>query len=101
MYVVAVSIRVSPEHLDAFVQATLENARATRREPRNVRFDVLQKEEEPTRLMLYEVYAEPAAFAEHQKTAHYLAWREKVKDWMSEPRTSVKLKNLFPEDARW
>ncbi len=101
MYVVTVTIRVLPEHLDAFIRATLENARNTRLEPKNVRFDVLQSEEEPTRLMLYEVYAEPAAFAEHQKTAHYLAWREAVKDWMSEPRSAVKLKNVFPEDGHF
>lgn len=101
MFAVAVTIRVLPEHLGAFIQATLENARNTRREPKNIRFDVLQSEDEPTRLMLYEVYTEPAGFAEHQKTAHYLAWREAVKDWMSEPRTAVKLKNLFPEDAQF
>jgi (4S)-4-hydroxy-5-phosphonooxypentane-2,3-dione isomerase len=99
MFVVCVNLQVKPEHLDAFLQATLENARATRKEPLNARFDVLQAEDDPTRFMLYEVYRERSGHAEHQKTAHYLAWREKVPPLLATPRVGVKLKTLFPDDG--
>ena len=42
MYVVAVTVFVKAEFVDRFLEATLENARNTRREPGNARFDVLQ-----------------------------------------------------------
>jgi quinol monooxygenase YgiN len=56
MYVVAVTIFVKPENIAPFIEATLDNARNTRREPGNLRFDVLQSADDPARFMLYEVY---------------------------------------------
>jgi len=101
MYVVCVRVHVKPEHAAAFAAAILENARGTRREPGNVRFDVLREESDPARFFLYEVYRSADDFAAHQKTPHYLAWRERVTDWMAEPRLGVKHTSLFPADADW
>jgi autoinducer 2-degrading protein len=98
MFVVFVSIHVRPDHLDAFVTATLDNARNTRAEPGNVRFDVLREEADPARFALYEVYRSPEDFAAHQRTPHYLRWKETVADWMAEPRVGVKHTRLFPAD---
>ena len=50
MYVVAVTVHVKAEHQEAFIQATLDNARHTRQEAGNVRFDVLQAEDDPQAL---------------------------------------------------
>jgi hypothetical protein len=47
---------MSPEDISSFIEATLENARNTRLEPGNVRFDVLQAEQPTTRFLLYEAY---------------------------------------------
>lgn len=58
MYVVCVTVHVAPEHVESFIQATLENARESRKEPGNVRFDVLQAEADPAQFFLYEVYRE-------------------------------------------
>jgi len=101
MYVVAVTIHVKPDVVDRFVDATLDNARNTRNEPGNLRFDVLRAEDDPTRFLLYEVYRTKEGFASHQKTAHYLRWRDTVTDWMAEPRKGVKHTNLFPADDQW
>jgi len=97
MYVVCVTVHVKDENVEDFIRATLENARNTRQEPGNVRFDVLQGEEERTRFFLYEVYRTKEDFTAHQQTAHYLAWREKVSDWMAEPRKGIRHISLFPE----
>jgi autoinducer 2-degrading protein len=89
MHVALVHLHVKPEHLDAFLDASLANQAASSREPGSLRFDVLQAPDDPTRLLLYEVYVDAAAAAAHKETAHYLAWREAVADWFVEPRVGV------------
>ena len=97
MYVVCVKVQVLPEHVDAFVAATLANARGTRGEPANLRFDVLRGNDDPTRFFLYEVYTSEDGFKAHQQTAHYLAWREQVAPMMAAPRVGEKYTSLAPE----
>ena len=95
MYVVAVTIHIKPEFVGPFIEATLDNARNTRRESGNVRFDVLQSQEDPARLMLYEAYHTKDDFAKHQQTEHYLRWKNKVADWMAQPRQGLRHNSLF------
>jgi autoinducer 2-degrading protein len=99
MYVVAVTIFVKPEVLNPFIDATFDNARNTRREPGNVRFDVLRAEDDPTRFMLYEVYKTKDDFTKHQQTDHYLRWKSTVADWMAQPRQGIKHHPIFFGDA--
>ncbi len=101
MYVVCVSIQVKDPHVEAFVAATLENARHTRRESGNVRYDVLRHEQEPARFTLVEAYREPGDFTRHQQTPHYLAWKQAVADWMAVPRVGTRHVSVFPADAEW
>lgn len=99
MHVVAVTIFVKPEFATQFIEATLDNARNTRREPGNLRFDVLRAEEDPTRFMLYEAYKAKEDFAKHQQTEHYLRWKSTVADWMAQPRQGVKHHTIFFGDG--
>ena len=99
MLVVHVHVRVKPECLEAFRQATIENARQSLQEPGIARFDVLQQAEEPFRFILVEAYRTPEAPAQHKATAHYATWRDAVAPMLAEPRTSVKFVNVFPADA--
>lgn len=99
MYAVAVTVHVIPEQVDAFVEATLDNARHTRREPGNVRFDVLRAEDDACRFLLYEVYQAKEDFAKHQQTAHYLRWKAAVADAMAQPRQGVRHHSIFFGDA--
>jgi autoinducer 2-degrading protein len=102
MYVVIVDVHVEPGRSEDFVRATLDNARATRGEPGNVRFDVSRQLDDPNRFALYEVYRDQAGFEAHQRTAHYLKWRETVKDWMSQPRKGTRYRSVFPDqDGGW
>src|ERR1043165_1296445 len=101
MLVVHVHVRVKPESVEAFKQASLENARHSVRERGIARFDVVQQSDDPTRFVLVEVYRDAEAPARHKETAHYAAWRDAVAPWMAEPRKSVKYTNLFPDDAGW
>ena len=85
----------------AFKAASLDNARASVREPGIARFDVVQSVEDPTRFVLVEVYRNAAAPAAHKETAHYQRWRDAVADLMAEPRTAARYVNTFPDDAGW
>ena len=99
MYFVCVSIHVHPEAVAPFIEATLDNARHTRREPGNLRFDVLRREDDPTRFFLYEVYRAKEDFQRHQQTEHYARWRDAVTDWMAEPRVGLRHLPVFFGDA--
>lgn len=102
LVVVVVQLKVQPEHLEAFKQLTLENARATlREEPGALRFDVVQEVEDPTRFVLYEAYRGPEDHAAHRETAHYKRWRDAAPDMLAEPRTSKRYVNLHPDDDAW
>jgi (4S)-4-hydroxy-5-phosphonooxypentane-2,3-dione isomerase len=101
MLVVHVHVRVKPEVVEAFRQATLANARESLKEPGIARFDVVQQQDDPTRFVLVEVYRTPEVTAAHKETAHYQVWRDTVASMMAEPRSSVKFTNLFPDDRCW
>ena len=101
MLVVHVHAHVKPEHVESFKAATLANARQSVREPGIARFDVAQQADDPTRFIFVEVYRTAAAPAAHKETPHYLAWRDAVAPMMAEPRTSVRLANVYPDDAGW
>lgn len=98
MHVTLVHVTVMPAHIDAFIAATRTNHEASVREPGNRRFDILQSPEDPARFVLYEAYASAADAAAHKQTAHYLAWRDAVADWMAEPRRGVGYTGLYPRD---
>lgn len=100
MYVVCVHVHVKPECRNAFLAASLENARNTIQEPGNLRFDVLQEREDPDRFLLYEVYRDEAGMAAHKETPHYARWAQTVTSFMAEPRYGLKYAAHFPADAR-
>ncbi len=101
LLVVHVHVRVLPEHVGAFLQATLANARESVKEPGIARFDVCQDTEDPTRFVLVEAYRTADAPAAHKETAHYLTWRDTVASMMAEPRAARRYANRFPDDAGW
>ena len=96
MYVTLVKIHVKSEHLTEFIEVTRANHEGSVREPGNLRFDVLQSIEDPSRFILYEAYRDEASAKAHKETAHYAAWRDAATDWMAEPRVGVRYDGLFP-----
>ena len=97
MYVVVVRIQVQPGYEEDFIAATRLNHVGTRHEPGNVRFDLLRQIDQPDRFVLYEAYRSVEDFAAHQKTPHYLAWKQQVAPWMAVPRVGDKHQSLLPE----
>ena len=101
MFVVHVDVHVGPDCIEAFREATVENARNSINEPGIARFDVVQQLDDPTRFVLVEVYRTPEDAGRHKETAHYQTWRDTVADMMAEPRSSVKYSNVFPDESGW
>jgi quinol monooxygenase YgiN len=101
MYIVHVYVHVKPESIEAFRQASMENAANSRREPGVARFDIVQQAGDPSRFALLEVYRDADAPAKHRETAHYRAWIAAVADMMAEPRTRTIYTNIDPPDQGW
>ena len=93
MQIVMVYVHVKSQFLDAFKQATLENARESVKEPGVARFDVVQQEDDPTRFILIEVYKTADAQAAHKATAHYETWRDTVAEMMGDARQAERYHN--------
>lgn len=89
MLIIHVHVSVKPDFIEAFKEASIENALNSRREPGVARFDVMQQSDDPTRFLLVEAYRSVEATAAHKETAHYAKWRERVEPMMAAPRTRV------------
>lgn len=102
MIVTTVIVYVKPENINDFIEATRKNHEASVKEPGNLRFDILQCIDDPTKFLLYEAYESEEASAAHKETAHYREWRGTVADWMAKSREGIKYKVIFPKDRnKW
>lgn len=99
MVVRAVTVYVKPERIDEFVEATKKNHAGSVREAGVLRFDVLQREDDPAVFMLYEVYRDQAATGAHKETEHYKTWRKAVEPMMAKPREGTAFTVIAPERA--
>ena len=79
MYVLVVSLRIKAGQVDNFMKRALENAKAARTtEPGCKQFDVLVDPNDSTKVMLYEVYTDAAAFEAHQQKPHFKEYLEQA-----------------------
>ena len=99
MQIVHVHVNVKPDFVEAFKQATVENAANSVKESGIARFDVIQQTDDPTRFILIEIYKTAEASGAHKETAHYKRWRDTVMPMMAEPRQGIKYTYIFPKDA--
>lgn len=74
-FVIIVDFQLNPGARAAFRPLMDANARASvREEPGCRRFDVVEMESEPDRILLYEIYDDAAAFDAHCRAPHFLAF---------------------------
>lgn len=96
MYVIVVDFKIKPEHTAAFREAITINARASvADEPGCSQFDVCADPQDGTRLFLYEIYDNLAAFEAHLRTPHYAVF-DKLSAPMVEAKTVSKLSRICP-----
>ena len=97
MIVQIVLLAVAPENLDALVREAVENARQSLTEAGVRRFDVLQEVDNPTQLVLYEVYDSTEALEAHRQTSHFKRWQEIAVPLLSKPRERTVYQVLEPK----
>ena len=95
MFVVHVHVRVRPDRVDEFLDASRANAKESVQEPGVVRFDVVRDRADPAHVVLVEVYRDAGASAAHKATAHHATWRDTVAGMMAQPRESAKFDVVF------
>jgi quinol monooxygenase YgiN len=76
MFSLVVQMTVRPGRREEFLAGMAVNAEASvRDEPGCLRFDVCSVEGDEDRFLLYELYADAAAFAAHRSAPHFAQWR--------------------------
>lgn len=82
MVVVHVALEIQPEHCAAFEAATRDNARGSRQEAGNLRFDAIKRADAANQYILYEVFKDRDAQQAHRETPHYKRWKELTAGWV-------------------
>ncbi|CAE8635733.1 unnamed protein product, partial [Polarella glacialis] len=95
-YIAVVEAQVKEGQEDAFLEASLENARNSKREDSNQRFDVLQSQTDSSKFALVEIYRAEKGPVDHKASEHYAAWRDAVADMMEVPRSATQWDTIFP-----
>ncbi len=102
MIALVVTIKIKPDHKEAFMASMLDDARGSNNdEPGCLRFDVLQDNENPNMIHLYEVYTDEAAVEAHRQAPHYTKWRETVKDWFDGEIVRHTATPVYPSEDSW
>lgn len=96
MIVTTVTVFVKPQYIEEFTAASIENHNQSVKEPGNMRFDILQSNDDPTRFLLYEAYENEEASRAHKQTAHYLIWRDTLAPMMAKPREGIAHQVITP-----
>ena len=107
-------IHIVPEHREAFFEAQVENAEASvRDEPGCMDFHVLQgvahgspwdpqtDEDDPNRMVVYEVFKDRAGLDAHLEAPHYAKFREIVQGMHAKPPEVYYFNNVFPDDIHF
>ena len=83
MFALFVTVKIKPGHRYEFIEATMGDAIGSNNdEPGCLRFDVLEDNNDPNTVYLYEVYKDRTAWEiAHRSAPHYTKWRETVSDW--------------------
>ena len=95
---IIVRLHIKEDCIEEFKKITFYNSENARKEPGNLRFDVIQSAETPTEFFLYEIYKSDDAIAYHRTTEHYKKWRDTVADMMEKPREAVQGYPICPSE---
>jgi (4S)-4-hydroxy-5-phosphonooxypentane-2,3-dione isomerase len=95
MYALTVTAHVLENKIDFFLQKTLECALATRKENGNLRYDILQSEDDRCCFVIYEVYRTKEDFLFHRETPHSIKWKMAIEPIMAKPRERIRCQTIY------
>jgi quinol monooxygenase YgiN len=73
-FAVIVQAEIQPDRLGEFLELIETNAVETRKEPKCLRFDVVQSQEAKNKFFFYELYQSVDAIDYHKAQPHYALW---------------------------
>ena len=86
MIVVVVRQKIQPRHLDEYLAVITDHARrSATEEPGCLRFDVVQRQGDPTEVFIYEQYRDQAAVDAHVETERFKRVVSSIGNWFAEP----------------
>ena len=100
MYAIFGIINVKPEHVGAFTEVTIREARGTvRDEPGVFQFHILTDADTPTRFYFFEIFRDEAAAEAHWETENFKTWEATVEGMLDgEIRRTSTMRPVFPSD---
>lgn len=100
MYAIYGVIDVKPEHIDAFTDATIREARGTvRDEPGVFQFHILTDADRPNRFHYFEIFRDEAAADAHWETDNFRSWWATVEGMLDGDVHRIStMRSLFPSD---
>ena len=100
MYAIFGSMNVKPEHVRAFKEATIREARDTvRDEPGVFQFHILTDADTPTRFHYFEIFRDEAAAEAHWATENFTTWWTTVEGILDGGTQRIAtMRPVFPSD---
>ncbi|MEL0106461.1 MAG: putative quinol monooxygenase [Rhodospirillales bacterium] len=97
MFVITVEFTIKPDRVNDFMPLMNKNAAASfKEEPGCHQFDVCLDPNDQTKVFLYEVYSNKAAFEAHKQTEHFKSFNADTAD-MIESKNVAALYRDFPK----
>ncbi|VFN00726.1 MAG: Quinol monooxygenase YgiN, partial [Candidatus Kentron sp. G] len=97
MIVTCVTVSVKSENIGDFIEASRKNHEGSIKEPGNMRFDVLQSKDDPSRFLLYEAYENEESAAAHKRTEHYSPGARRSSRGCKNPARACRISGLHHE----
>lgn len=100
MFAIFGVINVKPEHVPAFREATIREARGTvSDEPGVIQFHILTDVDTPNRFYYFEIFRDEAAAEAHWETENFKTWFAIVEGMLDgETQRISTMQPLFPSD---
>jgi quinol monooxygenase YgiN len=100
MYAIFGVISVKPEHVRAFREATINEARSTvRDEPGVFRLHILTDADTPHRFYYFEIFRDEAAAEAHWETENFTTWWATVEGMLDGGTQRIStMRPVFPSD---
>jgi quinol monooxygenase YgiN len=89
MLLVTVTLEIAPERAEAFRDRILRQAEDSRAEPGCRRFEVWCDTGDCTRVFLFEIYDDRAAFDTHLASAHFKDFATAVEPWVRDRKVEL------------
>ncbi|MEO8278991.1 MAG: putative quinol monooxygenase [Ideonella sp.] len=96
MLALVVEFRIKPDFIDAFAEAIVDNAKASREnEPGCRQFDVCRDTADSALFFLYELYDDEASIEAHLRSPHFLQMNATTAPWV-ESKTVARYSRAAP-----